>query len=49
VLLGAGVPLSFVARSLGNSETVCEKHYTGKVLTDAFIDTIDMLVKKSKT
>lgn len=46
-LLSKGVPLSFVARSLGNSELVCEKHYTGKVLTDGFIEAIDSLIKKS--
>lgn len=45
-LLEKGVPLSFVARSLGNSEAVCEKHYTGKVLTDGFIEGIKSYVAK---
>lgn len=44
-LLEKGVPLSFVARSLGNSEVVCEQHYTGKVLTDGFIEGIKAFVK----
>lgn len=45
-LLERSVPLSFVARSLGNSESVCEKYYTGFVLTEGFIETIDLLVQK---
>lgn len=47
-LLERGVPLSFVARSLGNSELVCEKHYTGKVLTDGYMEGIKAMLGGSK-
>jgi integrase len=45
-LLGTGVPLDFVAQSLGNSRAVCEKYYTGYVLSDASISLIDQIYTK---
>lgn len=45
-LLGVGVPLTHVAQSLGHSAQVCEMYYTGYVLTDLAIDTIDRIVNR---
>lgn len=40
-LLSKGVSLSLVAQSLGNSVTVCQKHYAGFILSDESIDAIE--------
>ena len=45
VLVSRGVSLSLVAQSLGNSVSVCEKYYTGFVLTNESIDYIRKLVE----
>jgi integrase len=45
MLLGKGVPISFIAQSIGNSVSVCEKHYTGFKLSDESIDLIRKLMK----
>lgn len=44
-----GVPLSFIAKSLGNGEAVCERHYAGKVLTDGFIEAMAGIVGEKPT
>ncbi|MCX6125191.1 MAG: site-specific integrase [Proteobacteria bacterium] len=46
-LLQKGVPLSHVAQSLGNSTTVCEKYYTGFMLTDLGVETIERILKQN--
>ena len=46
-LLGKGVPIAQVAQSLGNSISVCEKYYTGFILTDHGIELIDKLLKET--
>lgn len=45
MLLGKGIPISFIAQSLGNSVTVCERHYSGHKLTEESIDLIRKLMK----
>lgn len=47
-LLSKGIPLSHVAKSMGNSEAVCERYYVGYVLTDAAIDLMQMILNKPK-
>jgi len=43
-LIGKGVPISLVSQAMGNSVAVCEKHYSGFVLQDEGIDTIQRLL-----
>jgi integrase len=43
-LITRGVPLGLVAQSLGNSVAVCEMHYSGFVLQDEGIETIDRIL-----
>ena len=43
-LLSKGVSLGLVAQSLGNSITVCQRHYTGFVLSDDSMSRIDSLI-----
>lgn len=44
-LINKGVPINLVAQSLGNSISVCEKYYSGFVLRDEGIDTINRILK----
>lgn len=50
-LLTKGVPIQLVAQSMGNSVSVCEKHYAGFVLTDVGISAINNILtpKENKT
>jgi len=41
-----GAPIQLVAQSLGNSVTVCEKYYSGFVLTDPGIEFLEKLAFK---
>jgi integrase len=43
-LIKEGVPLKFVANSLGNSNAVCERYYVGYILDDESIDAIEAIV-----
>lgn len=45
-LLGKGATLAHIAQSLGNTQSVCEKYYTGFVLSD---DSLETLVKTFET
>lgn len=47
-LLQKGVPISQVAQCLGNSVLVCERYYTGFVITDEGIDTIRRIMTPPK-
>lgn len=46
-LLSKGIPLDFVAQSLGNSRAVCEKYYTGYVLAESSMNMIRRIMQKS--
>lgn len=46
-LLSKGVSLGLVAQSLGNSVVVCQKHYTGFVMTDDSISRIDSILRSN--
>lgn len=48
ILLQQGVPIAHVAHSLGNSVTVCERYYTGFVLTDVGVDLIHSIMTQNK-
>jgi integrase len=43
-LVSKGVPLTLVAQSLGNSVAVCERYYSGFVLADESLETIDRIL-----
>lgn len=44
-LVSRGVPLTLVAQSLGNSISVCEKYYSGFVLTDESVERIRTIMR----
>ena len=44
-LVSRGVPLTLVAQSLGNGVSVCEKYYSGFVLTDLSMQLMSKLLK----
>lgn len=39
-LLSRGAPITLVAQSLGNSVLVCEKHYSGHIISDQGVSTL---------
>lgn len=45
-LLKQGVSISLISQSLGNSETVCQRHYAGFNLNSDSIEAIDAILKK---
>lgn len=45
-LLSRGVPIAHVAQSLGNSTEVCERYYTGFVLTDESLQLMRQIMEK---
>jgi len=45
-LLSRGVPMAHLAQSLGNSNDVCERYYTGFVLTDESLELMQMLMER---
>jgi integrase len=47
MLLQKGTPLNLVAQSLGNSSAVCEKYYTGFVISDVGLETIERIMTKT--
>lgn len=44
--LSVGVSIDLVATSMGNSPTVCRKHYVGYVLSDEGVDLINIIQNK---
>lgn len=45
-LVKRGVPMSWVAQSLGNSVLVCERYYAGFMLADETVDAVSRLLAK---